>query len=251
MKIAVTTTRECSNSLALKGKEISKDLNIEYIERGNESIEKIIMREKLDYLLVVEKDKIVMKGINSELFWHPNMAELKIKSIKKGNKEAIMDATKLKSGDKILDCTLGLAGDSIVFSTIVGNKGEVVGLEINKYIAYITNSGLKNYDDNIKVVNSSYEDYLKNQKDNSFDIVYFDPMFKEPNKKSTSINSFRVFAEHKGLTKDILNEALRVCKRRVVIKERRGINDFDNLGIDKVYGGKKEGAIIYGVIDKK
>ena len=71
-----------------------------------------------------------------------------------------------------------------------------------------------------------------------FDVVYFDPMFKEPNRKSASINSFRDFADHRGLTKEILMEALRVCKKRVVIKERQGSNEFEKLGIEKYYGGK-------------
>jgi 16S rRNA (guanine1516-N2)-methyltransferase len=45
-------------------------------------------------------------------------------------------------------------------------------------------------------------------------------------------------------------EALRVCKKRVVIKERQGSNEFEKLGIEKYYGGKKSGAIVYGVIEK-
>lgn len=258
MNIVVTTIREADENLNYKAKAIAKDLNISYIKRNNLSIEKTILKEKVDYLLVVEKDKLVIKGLDSTLFWHPNMSELKIKSIKKGNKESIIEATKLEEGNSILDCTLGLAGDSLVFSTVVGKNGVVVGTEVNKYIAYLSKSGLENYSNdgsekdlnNITVVNESYEDYLLNQDDNSFDVVYFDPMFKEPNKKSTTINSFRAFAHHNGLNKEILSEALRVCKKRVVIKERRGFNDFKNLGIEKCYGGKKEGSIIYGVIEK-
>lgn len=257
MKIAVTTTRDSDESLNNKAKDISKYLNISYIKRSNISIKKTILKDNFDYLLVVERDKIVIKGEDSTLFWHPNMSELKIKSIRQGNKEAIIEATKLEEGNSILDCTLGLAGDSLVFSAVVGEKGYVVGTEINKYIAYLSKCGLESYKDvdgksiqNIKVINESYENYILKQSDNSFDVVYFDPMFKEANKKSTTINSFRDFANHKGLTKEILNEALRVCKKRVVIKERQGSNDFENLGIKKYYGGKKSGAIIYGVIEK-
>ena len=257
MKIAVTTTRDTDESLNNKAKDISKYLNISYIKRSNISIKKTIMKDGFDYLLVVERDKIVIKGEDSTLFWHPNMSELKIKSIRQGNKEAIIEATKLEEGNSILDCTLGLAGDSLIFSAVVGEKGYVVATEINKYIAYLSKCGLESYNDvdgktidNIKVVNESYEDYILKQSDNSFDVVYFDPMFKEANKKSTTINSFRDFANHKGLTKEILNEALRVCKKRVVIKERQGYNDFEKLGIKKYYGGKKSGAIIYGIIEK-
>lgn len=262
MNVLVTTTREGSTELINKAIKISEELDIKFIERENCSLEKIIEDSNYDieYLLVVERDRLILKGKDSDLFWHPNMAELKIKSIKNSNKESVMEAMKLQSGDSVLDCTLGLAGDSIIFSAMVGAEGKVVGTEVNKYIAYLTKDGLKNYKnvaeetkramDRIEVINSSYKDFLEKQKDNSFDIVYFDPMFKKANKKSTSINSFRNFADHSGLSKDIINEALRVCRKRVVIKERQGNNDFEKLGIEKVYGSKKNGAIIYGVIEK-
>ncbi len=113
------------------------------------------------------------------------MSELKIKSIKQGNKEAIIEAIQLEEGNSILYCTLGLAGDSLIFSTIVGNSGVVIGTEVNKYIAYLSKSGLENYSEdsieknvkNITVINESYENYLLKQSDNTFDVVYFDPMF--------------------------------------------------------------------------
>ncbi|MGL5616145.1 MAG: class I SAM-dependent methyltransferase [Sarcina sp.] len=257
MKIAVTTTRESKEFLIDKALEVGKDLDIEYIKRENSSIEKMLLNYEFDYLLVVEKDKLVIKGEDSALFWHPNMAELKIKSIKEGNKETLIEATNLKEGDSILDCTLGLAGDSLVFSAVVGSSGLVVGTEINKYIAYLSKKGLENYSsenykflNNIEIRNESYKEYLSKQGDNSFDVVYFDPMFKKSNKKSTTINSFRDFAEHKGLDKEIIKEALRVCKKRVVIKERAFLNDLKALGIEKFYGGKRSGSITYAVIEK-
>ena len=261
MKVAVTTTRDKDDLLKDKAEKIARELNIPYIKRDNLSIEKTIIKEKLDYLMVVEKNNIVIKGIDSTLFWHPNMTELKIKSIKDGNKESMIEAADLKKGDRILDCTLGFAGDSIIFASVVSDTGRVVGTEVDKYIAYLTKDGLENYDEvnpetkkymkSIEVINKSYEEYLSKQEANSFDVVYFDPMFKEPNKKSSSINSFRAFADHEGLTKEIIEEALRVCKRRIVIKERFGFNDLEKLGVEKYYGSSKRGGIIYGVIEKK
>lgn len=257
MKIAVTTIRESNEILNDKAKAIAKDLSIPYIKRKSASIRRTIEEDDVDYLMIVEKDRITLKNDENTLFWHPSMAELKIKSILQGEKVALLEATKLEKGNSILDCTLGLASDSLIFSALVGKTGFVIGTEINKYIAFLTKNGLENYRDingdrveNIKIINESYETYLKTQRDSSFDVVYFDPMFKEPNKKSTSINSFRDFAAHNTLTKEIIREAIRVCKKRVVIKERRGINNFEDLGIGKVYGGKKKGSIIYGIIEK-
>lgn len=260
MKIAVTTTREKDEALRLKGEKISRDLDIPYVKRDNLSINKTRLKENLDYLLVVEKDKLVIKGEDTEIFWHPNMTELKIKSIKNGSKESMLEATGLKDGDSILDCTLGFAGDSIIFASVVGESGKVVGTEVNKYLCYLTKNGLENYNEvstetkkymeSIEVVNSSFEDYLSKQEDDSFDVVYFDPMFKEPNKKSSSINAFRSFTEHKELTNEAIKEALRVCKRRVVIKERYELNDLNKLGVEKYYGSTRRGSIVYGVIEK-
>lgn len=260
MRIVVTTTREAEENLIVKAKRIAEELSIPYINRGNLSVKKTLLKGKADYLLVVEKDKISINKEDGILFWHPNMSELKIKSIKQGNKEALTEAVRLTEGSSILDCTLGLGGDSLVFAYVVGENGIVVGTEVNKYIAYLTKKGLETYKNDhgvtpdymkyVQVVNESYEEYLLRQGDNSFDVVYFDPMFKKPNKKSESINAFRDFADKGGLTKKILNEALRVCRKRVVIKERYGENDFDKLGIKMFYGSRRKGSIIYGVIEK-
>lgn len=254
MKIAVTTAREKDNELKDKGYIVAKDLGIPFIERRNYSLNKVMLNNKIKYLFVVEKDRLLLKSKDGILFWHKGTSDIKINGINNGNNKVMINALRLENGDSILDCTLGLAGDSIVFASLVGESGKVVGTEINRFIAYLTKRGLKEYKNlgaNIKVINESYEEFLSKQADNSFDVVYFDPMFKKPNKKSTAINAFREFADHRELTKETLKEALRVCNKRVVIKERQGLNDFEKLGIKKYYGSESHGAIIYGVIEKK
>lgn len=261
MKVAITTTRNPDESLINKAHCIAKELDIEYVKRGNYSIKKISEMNEIEYFLFVEKDKIVLKGNDNTFFWHPSTSGFKINAIKEGINEPMVEAMNLKEGDRVLDCTLGLATDSIVFASIVGKKGKVVGTEVNKYIACITKNGLNDYEDideetkmsmdRIDVVNSSYEEYILSQPDNSFDVIYFDPMFKSPNKKSVAINSLRPFAQQGGLKKEILLQALRVCKNRVVIKERAGSGEFERLGIKKCYGNNKFGSIAYGVIEKE
>ncbi len=93
---------------------------------------------------------------------------------------------------------------------IVGDKGKVVGIEANQYIAYITRDGLQNYTQvkayikhhmrQITVVHSTYESYLSSLPDNSFDVVYFDPMFRLPNKASHGINGLRDFVHAEPLS---------------------------------------------------
>lgn len=104
---------------------------------------------------------------------------------------------------------------------------------------------------NIKVINNDYNEYLKKQEDNSIDVIYLDPMFKEPIKESNSINSFRELTNKKLLNENILKEALRVCKKRVVIKERKGSNEFERLGIKDIIGRSRDGEVSYGMIKKR
>lgn len=260
MNIAITTTRNPSEDLVNKALSIAEELDIPYVRRGNYSVNKIIEISKIENFIFIEKDKIVLKSEGTTFFWHPSTSSFKIKAIKEGLNKPMEEALNLKSGDSILDCTLGLATDSIVFASIVGEDGKVVGLEFNKYIACITKNGLNDYEDvdsdikrymnKIDVINISHEEYLLSLPDNSFDVVYFDPMFKSANEKSEAINSFRAFTQQEGLKKETIIEALRVCKNRVVIKERVGSGEFERLGIKKCYGSSKFGAIAYGVIEK-
>ncbi len=73
------------------------------------------------YFVVVKKDKIVITDGVTELFWHPNMALLKIKSLKNGEIDPIIKAMDLISNDSVLDCTLGFATDALVIAAYIKN----------------------------------------------------------------------------------------------------------------------------------
>lgn len=89
----------------------------------------------------------------------------------------------------VLDCTLGMASDSIVASYIVGESGKVTGLEGNEYMAYIMENGLKTWSSSVSEIDEAMQRidvkqtehyaFLKQCEDNSYDVVYLDPMFEE------------------------------------------------------------------------
>jgi ubiquinone/menaquinone biosynthesis C-methylase UbiE len=93
-----------------------------------------------------------------------------------------------------------------------------------------------------------YHQYLKLLPDNSFDIIYFDPMFRNPINKSSNLKPIRTLADMRSLTTESIKEARRVAKKRVVIKEAAGSNEFTRLGIVTTVGGKYS-SIKYGIID--
>lgn len=258
--IKLTTTKKPSDNQLIKVEEIKEKLGLSYIERKNDSIIQMLKENECTHFLVVKKDKLVITDGKDELFWHPNMSIIKIKAMQNGEIDPIIKAMDLQEGDRVLDCTLGFAADALVVSAFIGDNGKIIGTEANKYIAYLTQDGLQNYSETtedmkkimkrIKVFNANYVDYLKSLDDNSFDVVYFDPMFKTPNMKSVFMNSLRPFAEHSYLTLEIINEALRVARKRVVAKERMFSKELENLGFKEFYGGGARGSIKYGVICK-
>ena len=100
----------------------------------------------------------------------------------------------------------------------------------------------------ISVVNEDYLDYLRQQPDNSVDVVYFDPMFRKPLTASSSISPLRGVADHRPLSEDAVVEAFRVARLRVVMKEASGSGEFARLGFHSLVGGKYS-KVHYGVIE--
>ena len=102
--------------------------------------------------------------------------------------------------------------------------------------------------DNITVINQDYLSFLKEQEDNSFDVIYFDPMFRHALIDSKSLNPLRQLADMRAVSHEALNEAKRVAKYRIVFKENSRSLEFSRLGFTKICGGKYA-PIHYGVID--
>ena len=259
----ITTIRKVTTDLETKAFKLAKELNITYIPRNNLGIPKIKQQYHTDIVIVVKKDKLVLDLPEGELFFHPNMAQVRLKRLRCGGIDNMLEAMggrEFLRGKSILDCTLGFASDAIISAYGVGSTGKVIGLEVNPLIALIVKEGLKsylpsNYDlksamDTIQVINQDYLSFLQTQPDNSFDIIYFDPMFRHALTDSKSFNPLRQLADMRALSSEALQEAKRVSKYRIVFKENSRSLEFNRLGFSKICGGKYA-PIHYGVIDLK
>lgn len=207
--------------------------------------------------LVVTKDRLVVETRAGKLFFHPGMARPRIRSLERGEDDVMIKAMQLASGDAVLDCTLGLGADAIVSAFVVGRGGRVVGVEAVPLLAEVVRIGLQTYDPGheamrdamrrVEVVAADHADYLARLPDAAFDVVYLDPLFREPVEATVHMRPWRELGVGRPLTKDIVAQARRVAKRRVVIKERQGSPVFDELGVDAVVGGRKS-RVAYGII---
>ena len=254
----VTTVRKPTPDVENLAEEISLKLGGKLVTREDFSFDKLKTIYGVENILLVKKNSLSVVTGDGELFFHPNTAHLRIKNLREGDGDRLIDALKISAGSTVLDCTLGLGSDAIVESFIAGSTGKVVALEINPLIAEIVRRGLKNFSDDsehvltamrrIEVVNVAAENFLPTCADNSFDVVYFDPMFRRPVKKSSGLNAIRPLADGRPLSTEIVREAVRVAKFRVVMKEHRGSDEFSRLGFKIVEGGKYS-SVSFGVIE--
>ncbi|KYG34976.1 class I SAM-dependent methyltransferase [Alkalihalobacillus trypoxylicola] len=254
----VTTVRKNSQKLEPLAKEIANAFESPYIERKSESLQSLVDRLK-DDILVVGKNKHTYypQGSNQPFFYHPNSALIRIKQIENNQREPLKEMTGLQKGMSFLDCTLGLAADSLVAQYLVGHEGKVVGVEANEMIAFIVKQGLQTWNDarsdllelmkNIKVHHEHHLSFLKKQPSRSFDIVYFDPMFEQSIDESTGIKGLKEIALYEDLLIESFQEAQRVAKHRIVLKDHWKSSRFERFGLKVVK--RQHAAFHYGYYD--
>lgn len=256
-KVVITAGRRIQKDNIALAKKISKEWDIPYIFRGTDSIEEIKLRENAEFVIVAKEKGLILETSDGEFFFHPNLAHLRLKNLRLGKGDYLVEALDLSYGSKVLDCTLGFGADAIIESYAVGSGGKVVALEKKPLIAKIIGYGLShatgdNYDmqeamRRIEVIESGALEFLKTQKDNSFDAVYFDPMFRHPLNESENLRPIRCIAESEPISRETIEEAKRVAKNRVVLKENARSLEFQRLGFSEFVGGKYS-KIKYGII---
>jgi len=73
-------------------------------------------------------------------------------------------------------------------------------------------------------------------------------MFRHPLKESLHLLPLRALADHRAVTIEAINEARRVARHCVVMKENSRSLEFVRLGANRVVGGKYS-HVHYGIID--
>lgn len=257
----VTTRHKPDKDLLDIVKAWCQRIDGKYVERKSDSIQTLMDKYEMDRLLVLSEDqhRLYIRGNKQPYFFHPGMSVLRIKGILKGDNDVMVQIAELREGDAFLDCTLGLASDAITAAYIVGEKGRVVGVESERVIAELTKDGLSRWHQEdiphfnealrrIEVVCADHLDYLRQLPSNSFDVVYFDPMFRKPVTSSVGITPLRDFANAHALKEETITEALRVCRRKVMMKERSESPEFERLGFKKIV--RPNASTTFGVIEK-
>ncbi|MBM6619348.1 class I SAM-dependent methyltransferase [Bacillus suaedaesalsae] len=253
----VTTSSRANAVILQKAREIASEVGGQFQIRGRDSI-KDIQTEFNSEVLVVGKTRteLFLPGNEEPIFFHPNSAMFRIKRLISGGHDPLVNACGLTEGMTFLDCSLGLASDAIVASYAIGSSGVIKGIEGNKTTAYLVRAGLKTWDSGITKMNTAMRkidviwensnEYLKTSGDHSVDVIYFDPMFEETI-ESSGIKGIKHLALYDDVTLEMIQEAKRVAKKRIVLKDHWKSSRFQHLGFTPIV--RKSSNFHYGVLD--
>ncbi|MGN7476237.1 class I SAM-dependent methyltransferase [Solibacillus silvestris] len=241
--IVTTAGRPDEQSLEL-ARFASEALHADIIQRQKRSVSKL--SEIYDANVVVagkNRFEYYAKGAEAPFFFHPNSAAFRLKRVARGEEDPLLAACALQEGDTFLDCTLGIGSDSLLAAYAVGEDGKVIGLEADENVAFIVKTGMKTYDTaelpltacmrNIEVVHTNALQFLQKQGNDSFDVVYMDPMFEEVIEESTNFEALRHAGKHIALTGEWVAEAKRVAKSRVVLKAHYKSSLFERYRFER------------------
>lgn len=248
----VTTSRRATSKEMDEARRLAERLSLPYRERTGP------IASADGPVLVVTKDKLVIETGSEPLFFHPGMAKPRIRAWEQARRDVMIDAMQLEPGMSVLDATLGLGADAIVASFVAGETGRVVGLEAIAALALVVGTGMASYAFDhpdivaamrrIEIVHAEHGRYLAETPDDAFDVVYFDPLFRNPVQETSHMQPWRQLGRNAPLTRQTLDEAMRVARRRVVVKERSDGDVFEQLGIERVIGGRGS-RVAYGVLE--
>ena len=238
---AVTYITRGSDVLIEKAERIAYKLDCPLLDRNRNTIQSLLEQFNLDALIVVEQHGLTIRTLHGLLRYHPNTSVLRITNLFRGRNDVLTDLMQLKKGDRLLDCTCGLGSDAITGAYITGTEGYVLALESSPILALLAQDGMASYQHHnheevtqamrhVKVKNTRYQDELRELPDNSFDVVYFDPMFKNSISKANGIELVRLWANYEVPTLEDIIHAKRIANRSVLLKDSNNnklLNLFD------------------------
>ncbi|MET3696033.1 putative SAM-dependent methyltransferase [Bacillus oleivorans] len=260
MTAYISTNLRPNEKILLKTKQIASQLNLPLIERGKRSIASL-QQETMSEILIIGKERMELYPYGSlvPIFFHPSSAMFRIKRLERGEPDPFIDVSLLSKGDSILDCTLGLGSDSLVAAYQVGEMGTVLGIEENQLLFFLVKEGFKSWLTEyiplqqalrrVRAENASYLTYLSQLPSKSFDCVYFDPMFDSTIEEAEVMRNWEKAAQFSELGQSAIEQAVRVAKKRVVLKAHYRSPLFKELGFTQIV--RRSAKFHFGFIDIK
>jgi 16S rRNA (guanine1516-N2)-methyltransferase len=255
--LIVTTTEKAPEDIILQAQRLADELQAAYVPRGNKTIRSLHDLWNEVEIIVVGRTEVKLWSTDlPPFFFHPSMAIVRLKRLMSGGTDALLTLADIKVGDTVIDCTAGLCSDALMFKYAVGLQGQVIAIEASQALHVVVREGLQRYETgypevdealrSIQTVYGHHEELLQAREDKSADIVYFDPMFELPISTSSNLIPLRARAHDEPLTERAIKQAIRVARKKVILKDHRASGQFERLGFSRARVSSS--AVAYGVI---
>ena len=260
VKFAVTCNKNDNKTLKEQAKAWAQKLQVPCVKRyENGSLDAMLRDYHVDALLIAGKKGPQLYSREGMLLYHPGLGKVRWQRVvQRCETDNFLTAMDIRPGQRVLDCTVGLAADALLASHAVGETGMVVGLEASLPLWFLVSQGVSSYKSKfpdlvqdlqrIRIIHAEASEYLKALPEDSFDAVYFDPMFRQPVRKSSEMVPLRPLAFSQPLTQEMVEMALKTASR-VVIKER-SVEILQEYGCTE-FVGTKYSAVRFGIRKRK
>lgn len=214
-KFAITTSRKVDESRREYARERARCWDAPFIVRRDQSMRQVLA--SYDVVLVFEDDGVRLADHDDDAAFHPGMANQRILRLERGEPDALVEIGEIKSGQRVVDATLGFGRDALVAATVVGPAGLVVGLEASPTLYAFVSEGLRHLGAPapIRVEHTEATAWLSAD-DELFDLVILDPMFSWPKPADPGFGLLRRHAIGTPLTDELIDAAVRRAHRVVV-----------------------------------
>lgn len=243
--LAVTSTGGAAP--AARAQALAARLGLPHLFRERRSLPDLLGLAEV--LLIIGNDGPRLLDRQGALRFHLGIGELRRRRLLQGEPDALVSAAGLRPGDRVLDCTLGLAQDALVAARAVGPSGAVLGIEASAPLHALCAAGVEMLPPDaaacaIAVRHGDAAALLPAMPRGAFDAVILDPMFDRPGPAQPGFALLRRHALARPLEAALVAEARRVARRAVVIKGPRHSAQWAALGVDvelgdaAVHGGR-------------
>lgn len=261
----VTTTRKAKESDRLSALTFTEKYGGSFLPRNDRSLDHLFSEfpEVQDIVVFEEGLPALFKQGNSlPFYFHLNMAAIRLNRLINQQNDRLLDVAGISKGMTVLDGTLGLGSDALVISWQVGETGKVVALEKSEAIYAVMKESFQKLIEReneysfllkrVEIIYDSLEEYTKAKENSFFDVVYLDPMFDKPRKKSDGIDGLRLWAAEEIPTPEVIGECLRISKNKVIIKEPKASCWWNegNYSFQNQLTGQRYQSVRYRILEK-
>ncbi len=229
-RLGVTTSYHPKPHHVVRAEAVARRCGAPYLVRTR-ALDTVFAPGRIDLLYVISRRREELRAPDAHIFVHAGMIKLKVKP---GKQHPICRAIAPEGAPpvtRIVDATMGLAGDAIQLSIVLGL--EVEGIEVSPVMCCLLEEGFDRLSretprkwrdafSRLSVTEGRAAEVLATMPAGSRPVVYFDPMFATPREAAAGFDVFRRVAEHAPLDARTLAEAVRVASDRVVVKVAHG-----------------------------